>query len=194
MTLLGIPLSDVKMVPIKLKSRLINQPQASAFSIFSINNILNIKKVLYCSVVSNSLSPYGLYSPPGSSVHGDSPGKNTGVGCLSLFQGIFPIQELNLGLLHCRQILTVWANREIPKDGLLPRHSFQFNSSYMDYIPTRLRKTLLQDKNEFKNKPAAQGTWLGAFSKLLQFQCGMCLFFFFFLRPFTTYKCYNNLQ
>ena len=29
-------------------------------------------------------------SPPGSSVHGDSPGKNTGVGCHTLFQGIFP--------------------------------------------------------------------------------------------------------
>ena len=30
------------------------------------------------------------YSPLGSSVHGDSPGKNTGVGCHALFQGIFP--------------------------------------------------------------------------------------------------------
>ena len=31
-------------------------------------------------------------SLPGSSVHGDSPGKNTGVGCHALLQGIFPIQ------------------------------------------------------------------------------------------------------
>ena len=48
------------------------------------------------------------YSPPGSSVHGDSPGKNTGVGCRSLLQGIFPTQGLNphlLRLLHCRQVL-----------------------------------------------------------------------------------------
>ena len=44
-------------------------------------------------------------SPPGSSVHGDSPGKNTGVGSLSLLQGIFQTQELNWGLLHGRQIL-----------------------------------------------------------------------------------------
>ena len=29
-------------------------------------------------------------SPPGSSVHGDSPGKTTGVGCQALLQGIFP--------------------------------------------------------------------------------------------------------
>ena len=31
-------------------------------------------------------------SPPGSSVHGDSSGKNTGGGCQSLCQGIFPTQ------------------------------------------------------------------------------------------------------
>ena len=41
----------------------------------------------------------------GSSVHGDSPGKNSGVGCHALFQGIFPTQGSNPGLLHCRQIL-----------------------------------------------------------------------------------------
>ena len=29
-------------------------------------------------------------SPPGSSVHGDSPGKNIRVGCLAFLQGIFP--------------------------------------------------------------------------------------------------------
>ena len=34
-------------------------------------------------------------SSPGSSVHGDSPGKNTGVGCHALLQGIFPSQGLN---------------------------------------------------------------------------------------------------
>ena len=31
--------------------------------------------------------------------------KNTGVGSLSLLQGIFATQELNQGLLHCREIL-----------------------------------------------------------------------------------------
>ena len=35
----------------------------------------------------------------------DSPGKNTGVGCLALLQGIFPVQGLNPGLSYCRQIL-----------------------------------------------------------------------------------------
>ena len=32
------------------------------------------------------------FSPPGSSAHGLSPGKNTGVGCPTLLQGTFPIQ------------------------------------------------------------------------------------------------------
>ena len=41
---------------------------------------------------------------PGSSVHWDSPGKNTGEGSHSLLQGIFLIHGSNLGLLHCRQI------------------------------------------------------------------------------------------
>ena len=37
-------------------------------------------------------------SPPDSSVHGDSLGKNTGVGCHALLQGVFPTQESNQGL------------------------------------------------------------------------------------------------
>ena len=45
------------------------------------------------------------YTPPGSSIHGDSPDKNTGVGCHALLQGIFPTQGSNPGLLHCRWIL-----------------------------------------------------------------------------------------
>ena len=40
-------------------------------------------------------------SPPGSSVRGDSPGKNTGMGCHAFLQGIFPTQRSNLGLPHC---------------------------------------------------------------------------------------------
>ena len=39
-------------------------------------------------------------SPPGSSVHGILPGKNTGEGCHFLLQRIFRTQRLNPGLLH----------------------------------------------------------------------------------------------
>ena len=45
------------------------------------------------------------YSPPGSSVHGHSPDKNTGAGCHFLLQGIFLSRGLNPGLLHRKQIL-----------------------------------------------------------------------------------------
>ena len=51
------------------------------------------------SVVSDSLRPCALYSP------WNSPDLNTGLGSLSLLQGIFLTQEPNQGLLHCRQIL-----------------------------------------------------------------------------------------
>ena len=44
-------------------------------------------------------------SPPGSSVHGFFPGKNTGVGCHFLLQGIFPTQGSNMGLPQRRQTL-----------------------------------------------------------------------------------------
>ena len=42
----------------------------------------------------------------------DSPGKNTGVGCHDILQGIFLTQGWNLQLLHCRQILYCGATRE----------------------------------------------------------------------------------
>ena len=54
-------------------------------------------------------------SPPGSSVHGDSPGKNTGEGCHVLLQGIFPTQGSNPGLPHCRQILYCLSHQESPR-------------------------------------------------------------------------------
>ena len=54
-----------------------------------------------CSTLCNLMD----CSPSGSSVHGGSPGKKTGVACHSLLQGIFPTQGLNSGLQRCRWIL-----------------------------------------------------------------------------------------
>ena len=59
-----------------------------------------------CVLVTQScptLQPHG--NPPGSSVHGDYPGKNTGVGCCSLLQRIFLTQGSNPILPHCRQVV-----------------------------------------------------------------------------------------
>ena len=59
-----------------------------------------------CLVIESCPSPCDPMdcSPPGSSVHGDSPGKNTGAGCHARLQEIFPTQGSNQGLLHCRWI------------------------------------------------------------------------------------------
>ena len=61
-----------------------------------------------CSVVSDSLQPHGLYNP------WNSLGQNTGVGGLSLLQGIFPTQESNPGLLNCRWILYQLSHKRSP--------------------------------------------------------------------------------
>ena len=44
-------------------------------------------------------------SPPASSVHGILQARILEWDCHFLLQGIFPTQELNPGLLHCRQNL-----------------------------------------------------------------------------------------
>ena len=59
--------------------------------------------VLSLSVVSDSLQSHG-WQPARLLCPWDSPGKNTGVGCHALIQGIFPAQGSNSGLPRCRQI------------------------------------------------------------------------------------------
>ena len=78
----------------------LNQCAGKVHSVLFRGGVTSENESESCSVVSESLPPRGLYSP------WNSPGQNTGVGSLSLFQGIFPTQGLNPGLcLHCRQIL-----------------------------------------------------------------------------------------
>ena len=60
--------------------------------------------VLSHSVMSDCLPSHGL-QPARLLCPWNSSGKNTGVGCHALLQGIFPTQGSNPGLLHCRQIL-----------------------------------------------------------------------------------------
>ena len=71
------------------------------------------------------------YSPLGSSAHGDSPSKNTGVGVHFLLQWIFPTQESNPGLSHHRQILYHLSHEE---------HLF-------NYKKKKFRRELDLDKN-----------------------------------------------
>ena len=61
------------------------------------------------SVMSDSLQHHRLYSP------WNSPGKNTGVGSLSLLQEIFPTQGSNPGLLQYRWILYQLSHKGSPR-------------------------------------------------------------------------------
>ena len=63
-------------------------------------------KVQVAQVMSDSLQPCRLHIP------WNSPGQNTGVGSLSLLQGIFPTQGSNPGLLHGKRILYQLSHRE----------------------------------------------------------------------------------
>ena len=55
------------------------------------------------------------HSPPGSTVHGDSPSKHTGMGCHTLLQGIFPTQGSDPGLPHCKWILYYPSHQGSPR-------------------------------------------------------------------------------
>ena len=88
-----------------------------------------IKKQLYwktawvsesCSVLFDSLRHHGLYSP------WNSPGQNTGVGSLSLLQGIFLIQGPNPGLPLFRWILYQLSHKGSPR--ILERVAYPFSS------------------------------------------------------------------
>ena len=65
-----------------------------------------------CPLVSDSATPWTVARQAPLSM--DSPGKHTGIGSHSLLQGIFLTQGLNLGLLHCRQVLYHLSHRGSP--------------------------------------------------------------------------------
>ena len=83
------------------------------------------------SVVFDSLRPMDC-SLPGSSVLGASPGKNTGVGCHAILQGIFLTQGSHPVLHIAGRFFTVWATREasnaigqycfFPRESQLSKH------------------------------------------------------------------------
>ena len=85
--------------------------KASAMQAFS---KINSHSVMMSLCVLSCVQPFVIpwISPPDSSVHGDSPGKNSGVGCHSILQGIFSTQELNqISCIACR-FFARWATRE----------------------------------------------------------------------------------
>jgi len=61
----------------------------------------------------------------------NSPGQNTGVGSLSLLQGIFPTQGLNSGLPHCWQILHQLSHKGSPRMLEWVAYLFSSGSSWL---------------------------------------------------------------
>ena len=103
-------------VPVPAHKKDFSLPTHSWISLLCILHILSFCCVR-CLVAQCCLT---LWDPmdcslPGSFVHGDSPGKNTGVSFHALLQRIFPIQGLNPGLLHCRWILYQLSYQESPR-------------------------------------------------------------------------------
>ena len=144
------------------------------------------------SVMSDSLQPHGLYSP------WNSPGQNTGVGSLSLLQRIFPIQGLNPGLPHCRQILYQPSHKGSPRILEWVAYPFSRGSSWprkwtrVSCIAGRLftnwatREALIKlrskkkqkKKQKNKNKPWGLAlSWMQSSSRTW-----MMVFFFLFLK------------
>ena len=93
-----------------------------------------------CSVVSDSLQHHGLYSPPGSSVHGNSPGNNTEVGYHPLLQGIFPTQGSNPG--YYRQILYYLSHQRNPYTHT-HTHRCVYICLYMNHLAVHLKLMLI---------------------------------------------------
>ena len=99
------------------------------------------------SIMSDSLQPQGLYSP------WNSLGQNTGVGNLSLLQGIFPTQGWNPGLPHCRQILYQLSHKGSPR--ILEWVAYPFSSGLPDPGIEPVSPTVQTDSlpTELQGKP-----------------------------------------
>ena len=115
------------------------------FQIKEITIEIKYKKVKITHSCPTVCDPMDYYNP------WNSPGYNTGVGSLSLLQGIFPIQGSKAGLQHCRRILyqlshkgspriLEWEAYPIPSPGDLPDPGIKPGSPTLqaDSLPTEL--------------------------------------------------------
>ena len=82
------------------------------------------------------LSCVGLFAAPWTM---NSPGQNTGLGSLSLLQGICPTQGSNPGLPHCRWILSQLSHKENPRILEWVAYPFSSGSSQPKDLEIRLQ-------------------------------------------------------
>ena len=107
------------MWPNKMEIKVSQMRQKLDSRLFGVNDFLTKSPsvCVSCSVMSDSLRLCGLYSP------WSSPGQDTGVGSLSLLQGIFPTQGSNPGLLRCRRILYQLSHKGSPSPSVAAANS-----------------------------------------------------------------------
>ena len=127
---------------------------------------------LLCLILCNPV----VYNPPDFSVHGGFPGKNTGVDCHALLQGIFPVQGSNLVLLLCRWIFLPlscpvsprtleWVAYSYSRGTSWPRNWTGVSCTTAGFFTSwAIREALLKTSNSPKTCsirfPGAQSAWL----------------------------------
>ena len=131
------------------------------------------------SVMSDSLWPHELYNP------WNSPGQNTRVDSLSLLQGIFPTQELNPGLLHCKWIFfTSWATREAQTCGIVNFHVTLSIPLILSFLPSPISTGLFS----MSVSPLRPWKLIHQYHVDSIYMCQYTIFMFLFLTYFTLYN------
>ena len=113
-------------------------------------------------------------SPPGSSVHGDSPGKNTGLGSHSLLQRIFQTQGQDPSLLHCRQILYCLSHQGSPYRHYPEGTIYKSAKHTMHFRALSIAVLMLVVPNPKVAFPTLSSTWT-AFRNLLKTAFLLCM-------------------
>ena len=101
----------------------------------------------------------------GSSIHGIFPGKDTGMSCHFLLQGIFPTQELNPGLPQCRQMLYPLSHQGssqsqknafymIPATGMV-KMFIRYRKAWMNFLAYPTYDILIKENYAVFNKISA---------------------------------------
>ena len=142
-------------------------------SLFLIGSWLTDSESESHSVVSDSLRSHGRYSP------WNAPGQNTGLGSLSLLQGIFPTKGLNPGLLQC------WMQELSHKRSPTDRYVGEYFSNIK--ISTRLRLLIVLFKScvsfliffSWSVVYSRVGKFSIVLARLLNFSWQICLFLLF---------------
>ena len=111
--------------------------------------------------MSDSFQPHGLQ--PAKLLHPwDFPGKSTGVGCQFLLQEIFQTQGLNLGLVHCRQMLYHLRPQGSPIFAVLRMGNMAFGITFWKTKQDVFFFSRLSQGSRGRQYPGCRGVWDGA--------------------------------